>query len=156
MLPDGINECYDEVMKRVAAQSNENYQLARKVLCWVVNAIIPLTLPIIQQALAVEAADTSFDEENIPDEDLLVSVCAGLIEVHRDRGVIELVHYTAQEYFDLRELELFPAAQEDILRICLTFLSFDHFRTGLCRDLKDIKGRIQDYPFLIYAGKHFH
>lgn len=154
MLPDGINECYDEIMKSIAAQSNENYQLARKVLCWVVNAVIPLTLRIIQQALAVEVADTSFDEENIPDEDLLVSVCAGLIEVHRDRGVIELVHYTAHEYFELRELELFPAAQEDILRICLTFLSFDDFSNGLCRKQEDLKRRLRDYPFLSYAGKY--
>lgn len=154
MLPDGINECYDEIMRRIAAQSNENYQLARKVLYWVVNAVIPLTLPSIQQALAVEDADTSLDEENIPDEDLLVSVCAGLIEVHRDRGVIELVHYTTQEYFELRELELFPVAQEDILRTCLTFLSFDDFSNGLCREQEDLKRRLRDYPFLRYAGKY--
>ena len=156
MLPEGINECYDEIMKRIAAQSNENYQLARKVLYWVVNAELPLTLPVVQQALAVEVADTSFDEENVPDKDLLVSVCAGLVEVHRDRGVIGLAHYTTQEYFELRQLELFPIAQEDILSTCLTFLSFDDFSTGLCRDQKDLKRRLRDYPFLEYAGKCCH
>ncbi|KAG7009377.1 hypothetical protein G7Y79_00002g004920 [Physcia stellaris] len=151
VLPDGINECYDEIMKRIAAQSNENYQLARRVLYWVVNALVPLTLPSIQQALAVEEADTSLDEENIPDEDLLVSVCAGLIEVRRDREIIELVHYTTQEYFELRALELFPVAQEDILRTCLTFLSFDDFSNGLCREQEDLERRRRDYPFLVYA-----
>ena len=152
-LPDGLTECYDEVMQRISAQSNDNYQLARKVLYWVVNSVFQLNLPTIQQALAVENEDKSLDKENTPDGELLVSVCTGLIEIHRDRGTVGLVHFTTQEYFERKGQELFPEAQEDILRTCLTFLSFEEFGTGLCKTRKDLKKRLQDYPFLAYSGK---
>ncbi|KAL8795431.1 MAG: hypothetical protein Q9195_002020 [Heterodermia aff. obscurata] len=152
-LPDGLTQCYDEVMQRISAQSNDNYQLARRVLYWVVNSVFPLALPTIQQALAVESQDKSLDKENIPDGELLVSVCLGLIEVHRDRGFVGLVHFTTQEYFERKGQELFPEAQEDILRTCLTFLSFEEFGNGLCKTRKDLKKRLQDYPFLAYSGK---
>ena len=88
-------------MQRISSQSRDNYQLARKVLYWVANAMLPLTVPSIQQALAVEDGNTSLDIENIPDKDLLISVCAGLINVHEAKGVVNLVHFTAQEYFDV-------------------------------------------------------
>ena len=139
-------------MQRISAQSNDNYQLARKVLYWVVNSVFPLNLPTIQQALAVENEDKSLDKENMPDGELLVSVCTGLIEVHRDRGIVGLVHFTTQEYFERKGHELFPEAQEDILRTCLTFLSFEEFGTGVCETRKHLKKRLQDYPFLAYSG----
>ena len=139
-------------MQRISAQSNDNYQLARRVLYWVVNSIFPLALSTIQQALAVEKEDTSLDNENIPDGELLVSVCTGLIEVHPDGGIVGLVHFTAQEYFERKGHELFPEAQEDILRTCLTFLSFKEFGNGLCINRKELKKRLQKYPFLAYSG----
>ena len=140
-------------MQRISAQSNDNYQLARKVLYWVVNSIFPLTLRSLQQALAIENEDTSLDEENIPDGELLVSVCTGLVEVHRGGGIVGLVHFTTQEYFERKGHELFPEAQEDILRTCLTCLSFEEFGNGPRTTRKDMKTRLQKYPFLKYSGK---
>lgn len=140
-------------MQRISAQSNDNFQLARKVLYWVVNSIFPLTLPTIQQALAIETEDTSLDKENIPDGELLVSVCTGLIEVHRDGGIVGLVHFTTQEYFERKGHDIFPEAHEEILRTCLTILSFEEFGNGLCKNRKDLKERVQKYPFLAYSGK---
>ena len=139
-------------MQRISAQSNDNYQLARRVLYWVVNSRFPLALSIIQQALAVEKEDTFLDNENIPDGDLLISVCTGLVEVHRD-GIVGLVHFTTQEYFERKGHELFPEAQEEILQTCLTFLSFKEFGNGLCKNRKEFKRRLQKYPLLAYSGK---
>ena len=123
------------------------------VLCWVVNAILPMTIVAIQQALAVEVGDTFFDVENLPDEDLLISVCAGLVTVHRDRGVVALVHQTTEEYFERKRSDLFPEAQGILLRTCLTILSFDEFWCGLSPDQRVIQQRILEFPFLAYAGK---
>lgn len=151
-LPDGLTKAYDEIMQRISVQSKDNYQLALKILCWVVHAITPLNLLMIRQALAVEDHDTSLDVDNMPDEDLLVTVCQGLINVHRDTGFVGFVHHTTKEYFNCRRLELFPEAHTYVLRTCLTYLSFDEFGDGMCLSWKDFEGRVQDHPFLAYAG----
>jgi hypothetical protein len=44
--------------------------------------------------------DGDCDEEPLPDENVLFSVCAGLVTINREINTIRLVHYTAQEYFE--------------------------------------------------------
>lgn len=156
-LPDGLDETYDEVMRRISVQGNDKYQLARKVLSWIVNAMTPLSPLMLRQALAIEDQDTSFDEENMPDEDLLVSVCQGLISVHKDTGFVGFAHFTTQEYFISKRFSLFPEAQKEVLRACLTFLSFHEFENEMYINWKDFQQRVREYPFLAYAGKYiFH
>lgn len=139
-------------MQKISLQSNENFQLARKVLYWIANAMTPLKPLALRQALAVEDQDTSLDVENMPDADLLVTVCQGLINIHQDTGFIGFVHHTTQEYFNSKSFELFPEAHKDMLRTCLTFLSFREFGNGLCKNRRDFTKRLKDYPFLAYAG----
>ena len=115
----------------------------------------PLTPLVLRQALAVEDQDTSLDPENMPDADLLVTVCQGLINVQQDTGFIAFVHHTTQEYFNGKSFELFPEAQKEILRTCLTFLSFREFGNGLCKNRRDFRKRVKDYPLLAYAGTYF-
>ena len=113
-LPDGLTETYNEIMHRISVQTNDNYQLAQKVLYWIANAMTPLNPLTIRQALAIEDQDTSLDLDNMPDADLLVSVCQGLINVHQDTGFIGFVHSTTSEYFDCKGPELFPEAQKHV------------------------------------------
>lgn len=63
----------------------------------------------LQHALAVETGDQSLDEDNIPEEGLLLSVCNGLL-IH-EGGFLSLVHYTLQEYLEHKAKTLFPEAQ---------------------------------------------
>jgi hypothetical protein len=62
--------------------------------------------------------------------DLMVSVSAGLVAIDEESNVARLVHYTAQEYFNRTRTEWFPNAQTDITKTCVTYLSFDAFKTG--------------------------
>ena len=114
----------------------------------------PLTPLVLRQALAIEDQDISLDVENMPDADLLVTVCQGLINIHQDTGFIGFVHYTTKEYFKDKNFGFCPEAQKDILRACLTFLSFPEFGNGLCRSRRDFRKRLEDYPFLAYAGTY--
>ena len=62
----------------------------------------------------------------------IISVCAGLVAVDKESSIIRLVHYTTQEYFERVRMEWNPGAQEEIAVTCLTYLSFDVFRSGSC------------------------
>ena len=154
-LPEGLDDTYDEVMSRILAQHPDYVALARKVIYWVFYAVRPLTLKEVQHALAVEPNDTSLDEDSIVDEDLLVSVCTGIITVQHESGVVGLVHYTAQQYLERKAQKYFPDAQHEIVRTCLTYLSFKEFDKGPCRGEKKLEARLKSWPLLRYAAQHW-
>lgn len=66
---------------RVQSQEADLADLAMHVLSWITFALRPLTLKELQHALAVELGESSLDEENIPDEASILSVCFGLISL---------------------------------------------------------------------------
>ena len=148
-LPEGLDKTYAEAMNRIKGQHPDQSALAVKVLEWITCAVRPLTLFEMQHALAVEPGDASFDDDNVPGDDLLVTICSGLVTYHQESNVLGLVHYSLQQYFE-RELER-PEVHAEILEICLTYLSFTEFEDmELCNDF-DFSGRLILRPFLPYA-----
>ena len=94
----------------------------------------------------LEQDESMLDEEALPEEEILVDVCAGLVTIDKEAHTIRLVHYTAQEYFLRTRDTLFPSAQKEISRTCLRYLCLD----GLHRGSKRYRFR---YPS-IYWGCH--
>lgn len=154
-LPVDLNVTYDEIWERIKAQNPDDAELAKKVVYWVFHAMRPLTVPELQHALAVELGDSSLDVDSIPDEDLMVSVCAGIVAVQGDSNTVGLVHSTTQEYFERKAAEFFPEAQREILRTCLTYLLFEEFEGGPCNSDKEVETRLQERPLLQYAARHW-
>ena len=150
-LPEGLDNTYDETMERINSQHPDQATLARKVLCWVFHAFHPLTMLEIQHALAVETGDSMLDEDNIPEQELLLSVCNGLVTYEKEGGFLALVHYTFQQYLERKAENLFPEAQVDIVRTCLTYLSFDEFEQGPCLEDQHLVDRHKRWPLLRYA-----
>jgi ankyrin repeat protein len=156
-LPQKLNDTYEQAMRRIWSQSQEDIDLAEQLLSWIVCAKRPLKLIEVQHALAVEEGDVDLDEEGIPDEDLMISACAGLVTADRESTVIRLVHHTAQEYFEQILATRFPRAQINITSTCLTYLSFDALdaKGGRANELKDL---LEHYPLAEYAvqfwGEH--
>ena len=111
-------------------QDPDTKELAKMVLSWITCAKRPLTTLELQHALAVEAGGYELDDDNLPEIQDMISVCAGLVTVNEENGIIRLVHYTTQEYFERTQKHYFPNAQIDITEICVTYLSFDVFETG--------------------------
>jgi len=157
-LPEGLNKTYDETFERVHAQSPDQANLARKAVYWVFFACRPLKMLELQHALAVEPGDKILDEENIPHEGLLLSVCNGLLISHREGGFLSLVHYTLQQYLELRAAMLFPEAQKEMARTSLTYLMFVEFGKGPCDGDQALEARLSQWPLLHYAvfqwGQH--
>ncbi len=77
-LPKKLDDTYDDAMQRIWSQDDDDVKLAQNVLCWISCAFRPLSITEIQHALAVQSGDRGLDGEALPDDDLLISVCAGL------------------------------------------------------------------------------
>jgi Ankyrin repeats (3 copies)/Ankyrin repeats (many copies) len=142
-------------MDRVEGQVQDQEELAKQVLSWIMCAKRPLTILELQHALAVEVGDSELDEENLPQVEDMVSVCAGLVTIDEESGIIRLVHYTAQEYFERTQGQWFPDAQANITAICVTYLTFDEFESGICQNDEKFEQRLQLNKLYDYAAHYW-
>ncbi|KXG49201.1 uncharacterized protein PGRI_030710 [Penicillium griseofulvum] len=149
------DKAYDDAMSRIQGQLGEQTDLAMQTLSWLACATRPLTSLELQHALAIEEGESSIDEENIPEVEDILAVCAGLVTVENESGIIRLVHYTTQEYLDRKKDFLFPTAENDLARLCLVYLSFDIFGSGICESDEAFEERLETHPFYSYAALHF-
>lgn len=131
-LPAGLNDTYREAMDRICSQPKDDVLLAKRILSWISSALRPLTVGELQYALAIEPGSKKLDEDILPDKDLLVSVCAGLVAIDPKSNIIRLVHYTAQEYLASFRTVLLPVTEVDIAISCLTHLTFTNFKERVC------------------------
>jgi hypothetical protein len=90
-LPEGFDGTYDDAMERINQQSRKRKHVAYRVLSWISYAFRPLSLVELQYALAVREEMTDMDENDLDDEDFLISVCAGLITVSEGSHQVGLV-----------------------------------------------------------------
>lgn len=151
-LPSTLDQTYEEAMTRIDGQIEDCRDLAYQVLSWLSYANRPLTVDEVRHALAVEITESALDPKNLPDEDILVSVCAGLATIDQPSGIMRLIHYTAQEFMERCRMERFPDAQTHIATTCLTYLNFDSFTTP-CESDQEMSDRLEKMPFLTYAAR---
>ena len=157
-LPTGskaYDHAYKDAMERIEGQVEDQKELAKQVLLWIACAKRPLTTLELQHALAVEFGELKLDEENLPQIEDMVSVCAGLVTVDEESNIIRLVHYTTQEYFERTWLSWFPNAQNDITTSCVTYLLFDAFDTGFCPTDEEFEARLRLNPLYEYAAHNW-
>ncbi|MCJ1468876.1 hypothetical protein MMC07_007506 [Pseudocyphellaria aurata] len=146
-----LNRAYDDAIERIKGQLPGDKTLATDVLSWILHARRPLTTKELCHALAVRPGDKMLDQENVIDAEDVVSVCAGLVTVDEESGIIRLVHYTTQEYFQQVQEEWNSHAQLKIASTCLTYLSLNCFQSGSCPTEKLFTSRLEQNPFLSYA-----
>lgn len=136
-LPTGIeaySQAYEDAMERIESQVEDQTNLAMQILSWITCARRPLTTLELQYALAVQVGFSDIDEDNMPEIEDMLSVCAGLVTVDEESKVIRLVHYTTQQYFEQNQRKWFSNAEVDITAVCLAYLSFSAFETGPCQN----------------------
>jgi ankyrin repeat protein len=156
-LPKGseaLDQAYGEAIERIEGQLPGKRARAKSVLSWITYALRPLTTGELCHALAVEG-DMELGQDNIPDIEDVVSVCAGLVTVDEESNIIHLVHYTTHEYFERIRDDWNPSAQQEIASACLNYLSLDIFRSGSCPSDKDFESRVEQYIFLDYAALYW-
>lgn len=83
---------------------------------------------------------------NIPEVEIIVSVCAGLDTVDEHSNIIRLVHYTTQEYFQRTQKDGFPDGESDLAAACLRYISFPVFG-----EERDPEKFVASHPLYSYA-----
>jgi ankyrin repeat domain-containing protein 50 len=154
-LPSGVYATYEDAFNRIKDQSDDDAQLAMKVVSYVFCAKRPLKVEELLHALAVEAGDTELDETAFSEVEILLSVSAGLVAVDEEGSTIRLVHYTLQEYLEKNRERLVPDADLEMAKECLTYLLFDIFKSGPCNNGEALNQRLREYRFLDYASRNW-
>ena len=134
-------------MQRINSQTLIHRTLARKLLMWLTFAERNLSLIELQQALAIEAQE-DFDNDNMPDMDLAMSVCSGLVIHDKESNSVRFVHITAWEYFNEFRDDVFPNAATQLLHICLTYLT--------CSSVRSLAKRYHRQGLEIHFGSPLH
>ena len=154
-LPISLDATYDEAMARIDAQNNDDKRLAEQVLAWISFAVRPLSLNELQEALAIEPGSHQLDEDNIPGEELLTSVCAGLVVVDQESQLVRLCHYSTEEYLKRFRGGKFPQASKYIVETCLTCLLYSEHTKGAVSVEEEIVSRIKGCHFIDYAATNW-
>ncbi|KAK0438165.1 uncharacterized protein EV420DRAFT_1769798 [Desarmillaria tabescens] len=150
-LPRTMASMYKHFLERVNHKPETDRDIAIRTFSWVAVAQRPLTILELQYALAVRPGTAELDV--ILDFDYISSVCVGLVVVDR-RGSVGFTYPTTREYFISQKDRLFPGIEEHITRTCLTYMSFDIFRSPDVLSLS--KPEIcTKYPFLSYASSNW-
>ena len=90
-LASTVNDTYTETMARIDSQAKDQKHLAYTTLSWVTHAMRPLSLPELECALAVRTGDTEFIEDGVPDIDVTLSACCGLVTVDTESHIVRLI-----------------------------------------------------------------
>jgi hypothetical protein len=130
-LPTQLDQTFEDALQRINSQNVDDITLAKQVLAWVHfshSAIDPL---VLQQALAKQRHEcpaayggpgydrSESNDDFLIEEQLLVSVCAGLVVINKESREIRLVHFTVEEYFDRCFDQFYPNALVDVNYTCL-------------------------------------
>lgn len=79
-------------------------------------------------------------------------MCAGLVTVDEESNVVRLVHYATQDYFTRTQDKWFPDAQLLSAKLCITYLSYQDFASGICKSFRKFIERKKLHPFYDYAA----
>ncbi|RPB26486.1 hypothetical protein L211DRAFT_899806, partial [Terfezia boudieri ATCC MYA-4762] len=126
-LPKDINKTYDVAIIRAKAQGEARYELAKKILTWVTYARRPLTVRELQYSISrgstiVGATEETAGDDSLPSQEVMISVCVGLVNYEEESKQLRLVHYTAQEYFLKNPDVLSADANAELAISCVNYL----------------------------------
>ncbi|KAM7214504.1 ankyrin [Rhypophila decipiens] len=155
-LPSSYEDAYTDTLSRILKQKPERRELASHALSWVCVSVRPLDMPELRHAVASLDTDTmSYDDEELATDKSIISSCLGMLVAPKTGSDVELVHSSARE-FVVRRLGLHDqATQLSIGKACLKYMSTPQLSKGLCTSVSDLQTRLQSFPFLDYAARHY-
>ncbi|KAL9568767.1 hypothetical protein ACKAV7_007081 [Fusarium commune] len=109
-----LARAYEQTMERINGQMPGMKTLAIKVLSWITCAKRQLSTSELQHALAIKTGKLELDPGDLTPIGDMISVCAGLVTIDEERGIIRLVHDTAKQYFKRSQDSWFPHARIEI------------------------------------------
>lgn len=99
-LPEGLDQAYGLIQSRIDSLRPQLRQRAFKILHWVCAARRPISLYEVADGIVLHPDQTALNRRtrsNQPSRDI-IELCAPLLEILKN-GVLDLVHFSAKEYF---------------------------------------------------------
>lgn len=143
-LPVGLVETYERILGKISKSSLAKQDIALRVFNWIICARCPMKADELQEAVAFEISDKSWDRDKIPDENLMIETCRGLLIRDEIDRTVRFAHHTLQQYLlsapviETQEGALFPIpprseAEAFVGQVCVTYLSFSDFESQIAR-----------------------
>ncbi|KAJ7278197.1 ankyrin repeat domain-containing protein [Mycena rebaudengoi] len=152
-LPTDLEHTYKEAMDRIEAQSQEDRNIAKRILIWIANAKRPLSIAELREAIAIEPGTKTLDRDDLLDPEIILSVCAGLVIINHADGSVRFIHYTTQAYVDGVQISKFPFAQTEIACGCLTYLLYNDF-LQLPDSYQKLDVLVEEHALLDYSFRY--
>ena len=145
----GLENVYDQTLRRIREQRSDRSRLGMEVLMWVSHSKRPLRIDEFYHALAIEMGTSNLDHENIPPQDTVLGSCLGLVTVDKETSTFRLVHYTLQEYLSLPGI--LPNAHKTLAQSCLTYLNYEQVKRLPANQIS----AVGNLPFLEYSSLYW-
>lgn len=152
----------------INAQKPARAQLAYRTLALLTAAklpptdVVPLTARAMSHAIATSHVLDSnrrlstLSEDEVPNPASTIECCMGLVTIDPVTRVMTLAHFDIAQYMRTHWEDLFSWKDKLMLaNITLAYLSMDVFSFGPCRQANEFIGRLEQYPFLDYASRHW-
>ena len=166
-LPEGLYDTYTRIFKKIAKTGSKTTAL--KTLMWMVCSRRLLRVEELQEAVAFDSHDKSWNADKIPDADRMIKSCHGLVVRDTENDNVRLAHHTIQQYLvsaqgrlpdtgsegfeestapmervhfwpELYKFRCDPKSAEVLAgTLCMTYLCFSDFSTAVDRIRDDRK-----------------
>ena len=149
-LPNGLAQTYERILMKISKSSLARQELALRVFRWTICARRPMETQELQEAVAFDFWDTSWDGEKIPDGNLMIETCRGLLVRDKEDGTVRFAHHTVQQYLlTAPSIKIQQQLQGTLFRrfeaeafvgqVCITYLCFSDFETQIARRIPSVQ-----------------
>ena len=135
-LPKGLVQTYERILLKISKVPLPRQEIALRAFKWMVCSRRPMRAEELQEAVAFDGSDHSWDRDKIPDKDLMIETCRGLLVRDKEDGAVRFAHYTVQQYLLSApaigtRFRIPPRAEAETFvgEVCVTYLSFSDFET---------------------------
>jgi len=135
----------------------------QRSLLWLSFNHLPLSLPELYEAIAIEKGLSGIDEASLlssPQD--IVDICGSLIRVSENNKEVALAHLSVKEYLLSSKIQESPVARGFALKptdantelalLCLTYLSYTPFKHGPVDLETEWLERVEKHPLMEYGS----
>lgn len=137
-LPVGLIETYERILVKISKGPLSKQEIALKAFRWALCSRRPMKAGELQEAVAFDSSDKFWDRDKIPDENLMIETCRGLLVRDKEDRIVRFAHHTVQQYLlsapKIRtsgvSVSLVSSRSEAaayVGQVCVTYLCFTDF-----------------------------
>lgn len=147
----------------VGLQDIARTQLAMRAMALLTAAQAPLTAEALCHAMGIalvldlRTEPLELIEDEIPNPASVVECCMGLVAIDPVTRIITLAHYDIGQQMRMRWNDVFIHCPENmrLAKWCMAYVSLAAFSDGPCYEAIAFGRRLEQYPFLDYASRHW-